>query len=216
MPGLKKLIHFKSWSTTLIFHESKDYPYDLIDTFSVSNFDTDWTSEYHKKNFFRIDPVVSNSIGYPNHILTWEELYKKSSSKQETNFIKASGDFFEYKGLTVGIKTPDKNETCLVVLANECDTQDPKNHLILKLLAADFALALGRVHRTTNENMISPTQLRILDLIADGLTMEQIAKELGRTKRTMTYHVEEIKRSLNASNIPSAIAEALRYRVLES
>lgn len=131
------------------------------------------------------------------------------------NFIRLSGDFFEYRGLSVCYKNPDKREMLIFILTNGCDTMDPKNKLILELIAPHIGNAMGNIQRTMNKNILSQTQINILELIEDGKTATQIATSLGLTKPTISYHIRKIKEKIDANNIPSAIAQAQSLRILE-
>jgi DNA-binding NarL/FixJ family response regulator len=59
---------------------------------------------------------------------------------------------------------------------------------------------------------LSPREERVLDLIAEGLTHIQVARELGITKSTVDTHVERIRVKLKARNKADLTRAALDRR----
>ncbi len=55
---------------------------------------------------------------------------------------------------------------------------------------------------------ISPRQLQILTLVANGLTYGQVAMTIGIAERTVKYHMAEILDSLHLQNRAQVIAFA--------
>ncbi|MGN0154858.1 MAG: response regulator transcription factor [Lachnospiraceae bacterium] len=56
--------------------------------------------------------------------------------------------------------------------------------------------------------------LRILRLQAEGLSVEQIAKQLGLTKAGVKYYNQETYKKLGINNRTAAVAEARNRRIL--
>jgi Tol biopolymer transport system component/DNA-binding CsgD family transcriptional regulator len=54
--------------------------------------------------------------------------------------------------------------------------------------------------RTTNEDILTPREWEVLDLLREGLTNEQIAERLGVSFATAKYHVGEILSKLSVSS----------------
>lgn len=63
-----------------------------------------------------------------------------------------------------------------------------------------------RLHELTEH------QERVLEHLADGLSVEQIAGRLGCTPRTVRAHRENARKALNAANQTQAVAILLRAR----
>ena len=61
---------------------------------------------------------------------------------------------------------------------------------------------------------ITGTELRILELVAQGLTDKQIAEHEGLSEFTVKSHVRSLFRKLPAKNRPHAVATAVRNGVL--
>lgn len=57
---------------------------------------------------------------------------------------------------------------------------------------------------------LSPRQLQVVELIAEGLTNREIGERLGVTERTIKAYAGEVYKKLDVSNRAGAVAEAAR------
>ena len=57
---------------------------------------------------------------------------------------------------------------------------------------------------------LTPRELEVLRLVADGLTNAQIAERIGRTEGTVKVHLKNILRRLDAKDRTEAVTTALR------
>ena len=67
----------------------------------------------------------------------------------------------------------------------------------------------GRAGRKSLDKTLSPRQLEILALVADGLSNAEIASRLYLTESTVKWHVRKILRALGVSNRAQAVARYL-------
>lgn len=72
-----------------------------------------------------------------------------------------------------------------------------------------------RAPERSRERPLTPRQLEVLRLIADGLSNKAIAKRLGLTEGTVKLHVSATLRALNSLNRTDAVVEAMRRRLLK-
>lgn len=61
---------------------------------------------------------------------------------------------------------------------------------------------------------LTATQWRVLRALADGYSTQQCVFRLGMAYRTISFHIEQITRKLNANNRTHAVAEAFRRGML--
>ncbi|MBK1855176.1 response regulator transcription factor [Verrucomicrobiaceae bacterium 5K15] len=61
---------------------------------------------------------------------------------------------------------------------------------------------------------LSPRELEILHLIAEGQVQKKIAAELNISPKTVDFHIGHIYKKLNAPNAPSAVAKAYQSGIL--
>jgi DNA-binding NarL/FixJ family response regulator len=57
---------------------------------------------------------------------------------------------------------------------------------------------------------LSPQQLAVFRLLADGRSVKQIAAELGITDRTIESHIQAARRKLGGGNAMSIVVLAVR------
>ena len=61
---------------------------------------------------------------------------------------------------------------------------------------------------------LSPRELEILSLLADGLARKEISEQLEISKHTVITHIKHIFDKLEAINTPAAISKAYRFGIL--
>lgn len=61
---------------------------------------------------------------------------------------------------------------------------------------------------------LSPRQQQVLELMAEGMTNNEIGEELGVTERTVKAYAQELYDKLGARNRAGAVAEAARLGIL--
>ena len=66
-----------------------------------------------------------------------------------------------------------------------------------------------------DEPVLSERHTEILQLIADGLTTKQTARELGITQKTVHNHLNAIYRRLDTQNLTHAVLSAVRLGIIE-
>jgi DNA-binding CsgD family transcriptional regulator len=64
--------------------------------------------------------------------------------------------------------------------------------------------------RAAKSKKLSPAELRVLNLIADGMTIKEAALFLERSEYTLMQHMKVARRRLGAKNTPHAIRLAIR------
>lgn len=66
-----------------------------------------------------------------------------------------------------------------------------------------------------DKNSLSARELQVLQLIADGLTDEQIANELGITIHTANAHRKKLLEKMCVNNVALLVAEAFRNNLIK-
>lgn len=68
---------------------------------------------------------------------------------------------------------------------------------------------------TKKNNPPSERELQILQLIADGLTDEQIAHQIGLAKNTVSIHRKKLLAKFDANNAALLVATAMRRGLIK-
>jgi DNA-binding NarL/FixJ family response regulator len=77
-------------------------------------------------------------------------------------------------------------------------------------LAVKVALAGSRVVRRNPLSDLTPRELQVLALLADGKTYDRIADELHVSYKTVVNVSSQLKRKLKASNLPELVSTAVK------
>ncbi len=179
----------------------------------------DWVSRYFEKNYFALDPVVEagNESQFP---FNWNRLDWKS--RQRRNFL---GDAAEHKvgmsGMSIPIHGPGGQHAILSVtsfmLEREWD-------LFLRSYMGDFQRVASYVHQAILESegvekpsskpSLSPREIEVLQLCANGMNTDSIADALGVKERTIRAFIETARYKLNALNRIHAVAKAIGHGLI--
>jgi two-component system, NarL family, nitrate/nitrite response regulator NarL len=87
-----------------------------------------------------------------------------------------------------------------------------------KYVPAQLASGLAsEVHQRARGDaaLLSPRELEVVRLIAQGLSVPQMAKQLHLAPTTVRTHVQNLYEKLGVSDRGAAVAEAMRRRLLE-
>lgn len=82
----------------------------------------------------------------------------------------------------------------------------PLNSRIAKMMLATFS----HVPPSDGEAELTPRELEVLSLLAEGFAKKQIADELGISYHTVDMHVRAIYQKLQVHNLSGAVAKAIR------
>jgi DNA-binding CsgD family transcriptional regulator len=64
------------------------------------------------------------------------------------------------------------------------------------------------------ESQLTPRELEVIALLADGLANKEIAARLSISPHTAKFHVESLLRKLNASNRAEAVRKGIRQGMI--
>lgn len=85
------------------------------------------------------------------------------------------------------------------------------------VLSPELAGAMLHAARTTRDHpdLLSERQVEILQVIANGLSTKQTARQLGITTKTVHNHLNAIYRKLDAQSLTHAVLSAVRLGIIE-
>lgn len=109
-------------------------------------------------------------------------------------------------------------EDVLAVLElNSRETGPLGARLMLSLRAVGFELGQFLTHRRGELALVSltPRQLEVIALVAEGCSAREIARRLFISPTTVKSHLEGAYSTLGVSDRASAVAEAMRYGLIE-
>jgi len=85
-------------------------------------------------------------------------------------------------------------------------------------LSPELAISMLRAAQESEQSNVDPLlsdrQVEILQLIADGSTTKQVARELGITQKTVHNHLNAIYRRLDTQSLTHAVLSAVRLGII--
>ncbi|MFM7068594.1 MAG: response regulator [Actinomycetes bacterium] len=81
-------------------------------------------------------------------------------------------------------------------------------------LAASMLQVVGGL-KPADEALLSDRQIEILQMIANGLSTKQVARELGITQKTVHNHLNAIYRRLDTQSLTHAVLSAVRLGIID-
>lgn len=203
------------------FAFSTSYPTknEQFHTVRFNNYPGDWNAEYEKKKHAAIDPVVAHCNHSVLPILWTEELYNNAPSLW---------DAMETQGLQHGwSQAVHDEETGLYSILSLARSHCPVSawelyenlgfsvfigHHLHKLIAQTLPKAPAKPAAPH----LSPREVDVLKLAADGKTAYESARILNLSARTINFHVQEAIRKLGVNNKVSAVIAAVKAGYLNS
>lgn len=107
--------------------------------------------------------------------------------------------------LTKGTSFADVLDTLRRAVAGE-EVLSP--HIAASMLSA-------AVTEDETDELLSERQREILQMIADGLSTKQVARELGITQKTVHNHLNAIYRRLDTQSLTHAVLSAVRLGIID-
>ena len=85
------------------------------------------------------------------------------------------------------------------------------------VLSPELAVSMLEAARVTvaNDGLLSDRQVGILQMIADGLSTKQVARELEITQKTVHNHLNAIYRRLETQSLTQAVLSAVRLGIID-
>ena len=80
----------------------------------------------------------------------------------------------------------------------------------------DVLVALNKISRAERKLTITPRHAQILQFVANGLTVQEAAAELGITSKTVNNHLGSVYRRLGVENLTQAVLRAIRMGFVDA
>lgn len=189
------------------------------ESFAVSNYPREWQELYVKRNYLRIDPVVTRAKHGPP-IFTWSAKEAKRVGRRDVmRFFAESARFDIRAGLSISVPVGFKDRM-VFTLANG----EPEISVGKKIDPVTAAVAVTFVHSRLDriaqdvcmgaDIHLSPREAECLRWFADGMSMPDIADTLGIGYRSVRSYIDEATRKLGAANNRHAASTAIRLGLI--
>jgi LuxR family transcriptional regulator, quorum-sensing system regulator BjaR1 len=189
-----------------------DEPADCI---LLNNRPKEYVDRYIEKNYVVRDPVVTE-LRRTLHPFSWSDVRtQRSLSKTEKSIMDEARDFGARDGFIVPIVTLSGS----VSLFSPCGLEP---NLSKRARAAVEIIGMYSFHalkrslinherQKTVRTPLTPREREILQWVATGKSDDEIADILSLSTPTVTWHVENAKRKLDAFRRTYAVVQAIRF-----
>lgn len=197
------------------FAISTTYPTknNQANTIRRNNYPLDWNNEYEQKNLKLIDPVVAHCNHSMMPVLWSENLFCKVPSLWEALVAQGlehgwSQSFHDEESGLCSILSLARSHC--PITAMELYENLGFSVFMCSHLHALIAQSLPKSPAKPPGPHLSPREIDVLELAADGKTAEQSAKILNLSARTIHFHIQSAIDKLGVSNKIAAIIAALK------
>ncbi len=175
-----------------------------------------WAQTYHEKRLFSVDPLVRKGMAQSTPIL-WADLIVECCNQQDAvglEVMMLAREAGLRDGITIPWHGPNGHVGLLSLITNSLRSEHQWLSAIpfLSWLATHIFEAVARVclSDTLPREPLSSRELEVCQWAAEGKQVSDIAKILGITPRTVTFHLERIVDKFGASSKNQAISLALK------
>ncbi len=190
----------------------------------ISSYPRSWTKRYFELGYQDLDPVVRR-VRRQHELFCWDgEGSLTIGTRQQRRFFEEAMAF----GITSGVTMPIRGgfgRIAAFTLATDDREMRPERLVgesrdLLHLLGLYFhthattRLDASGLAATGGASDLSPRERQCLAWAAQGKTVADIAVLTEIAPRTVTFHLENARRKLNAASITQCVAEAVRRRML--
>jgi LuxR family transcriptional regulator, quorum-sensing system regulator BjaR1 len=197
-------------------------PGESIDPYIMAcGWPDEWAARYREHNYVHNDPVI-RQVRRATRPFMWAEAPIGAHDTVAKNIMNEATDFGLVDGFAVPIYTTHGFQAIVTFGASELQL-DKSEQAALHLVAIYAHQAIRSLLPNSGkdnsywklEKQLSLREIECLKWIAAGKTAYEISVITGISDRTVEHYIANSMRKLNATNRAQAVAEALRFRVIE-
>ena len=188
----------------------------------ISSYPRSWTSRYFDLHYQQLDPVIRRAR-LDHDLFGWTSgAAVPPGTKDQRRFFEEAVSFGIRGGVTIPIRG-GFGRVAAFTLASDDRGLHPERLManskhMLRLIGLHFHTHLAARQLIAEGPAVNPVlrqrERQCLAWASRGKTVSESAMLLGISPRTVTFHLENAKRKLDATSIAQAVAEAIRRRLL--
>jgi LuxR family quorum sensing-dependent transcriptional regulator len=187
---------------------------DPSDCLLINTRPQDYVDHYIEKNYMIRDPVVTE-LRRTLTPFSWSDLRaRRELSKSERAIIDEGREFGAQDGFMIPIITPSGSVALFSPCGPEPDLTERARAAIEVVGMYSFhALKRALVKRRRTDSVhqpLTPREREIMQWVATGKSDDEIAEILNLSTPTVTWHVENAKKKLDAFRRTYAVVQAIR------
>lgn len=219
----KQLLTYGITTFAFTYHDSPDYrtQQHIRYEHTSPNFQA-WHQHYHQQQYSDVDTTV-DSFKHGNIPKYWEIDQQIADSKtQRERQMRIDGKKFgAVKGLSIPIQGPGNECAVLLVVQMHQETcLDHYAEIQHELVAiAQYYFHFIRLQLVLDTSiktnaLLNARQQQCLELLSQGLSINEIAKIMQIKSRTVNYHIQNINKALGVKNKYLSVKKALMSGLL--
>lgn len=184
----------------------------------ISSYPKTWTSRYFDLAYQHLDPVVQRAR-LEHDLFNWGGAASEpEANREQKRFFEEAMTFGIKSGITVPIKSRYGRMAAFTFATDESAAhtdllvRDSKD--VLRLVGLYFHTHISTKGVSETNGILTQRERQCLSWISQGKAVADIAVLVGITPRTVTFHLENARRKLDAVSIAQCVAEALRRDLL--
>lgn len=188
---------------------------DLSDTIVINNRPEEYVKHYSDNAYIFKDPVVTE-LKETLDTYSWDDiLERRKLTKSQKSIIYEASEFGVTNGLVIPLVT-DRGIAAIFCPCGEDPNLSSRARSALELIGIYSHQALQRalVRRNQSKQTHKPLTSRereIMHWVAIGKTDDEIGEILNISSTTVSSHIENSKKKLNAYKRTFAIVQAIRF-----
>lgn len=191
---------------------------DLDDVLTLSNHSKEYLDEYVGKKMFMHGPVLRNLVGLSGGF-SWARVAEMARAGRLSDVEKKVWEFNKRMGVTAGYSLAFEGISTRAVgaigMAARPGMTQEEVDWIWERDGADIILMNRVMHLKTSQmpfpgqrRPLTPRQVEVLEWVADGKTMQDIAQIVGLKVATIEKHLKLAREALDVETTAQAVAKA--------
>lgn len=180
------------------------------------NYPQEWLYLHNGDKLYEKAPGIWHQSKFSG-VQLWAETYKKYKNKISSDFVGKSGDFGLNFGISGGIKSPYDALASIITFFRRKNYFTQHEKEIMDIVVPHLHQALVRIcGGKINSRLpyLTKREQEVLNWTKEGKTDWEISMILNIGERTVKFHIQNIKRKLNAVNKAQAIAIAFEHGLI--
>lgn len=184
----------------------------------ISSYPKTWTSRYFDLAYQHLDPVVQRAR-LEHDLFNWGgAAFEPEANREQKRFFEEATTFGIKSGITVPIKSRYGRMAAFTFATDEPAAQTDllvrDSRDVLRLVGLHFHTHVSTRGVSESRGPLTQRERECLSWISQGKAVADIAVLVGIAPRTVTFHLENARRKLDAVSIAQCVAEALRRDLL--
>lgn len=180
----------------------------------VTNGPYGWSERYRQGNYSQFDPIRHRAFSTRNTAV-WA-IGLRDRDQDNRRYLEESADYGACRGISIPVYGAygHRASVCFSDGESNIDIDGAWQAPMLHVIASLFDRTLRRTC-VPCDTPLTQQEVICLSWTSRGKNMPEIAIILGKTRRTVEFHLTNARQKLGVVSLPQAVAEALRRGIID-